>query len=234
MCSAEKQTRKYLWNKRSHTLADVLIDFKKSLPVECAARLRTCRNKTSEILSPPTTSISLLSKTKKKKKGQLNKRCCNKSQRMWNHLDWKMCTSCKQMASVSSKIHLTLQSWPGSDLGSSSPHNPLTNTSPCCPGDGKLSQQWPFDQWRKTQVFTSQTERALVGVKGDGQRRGACWLMSKMLIWSQLWVRGHLCMMREKESELCFDRDREKEKEWQENWKSKEERKLSFTLAFPS
>lgn len=169
-----------------------------------------------------------------KKKGQLNKRCCNKSQRMWNHLDWKMCTSCKQMASVSSKIHLTLQSWPGSDLGSPSPHNPLANTSPCCLGDGKLSQQWPFDQWRKTQVFTSQTERALVGVKGDGQRRGACWLMSKMLIWSQLWVRGHLCMMREKESELCFDRDREKEKEWQENWKSKEERKLSFTLAFPS
>lgn len=121
---------KQIYRKRSHTLADVRIDLEKTLPAECGARLSDYRNKTSKILSPPT-SIFLHSKIKKQ---QLNKHSWNKAQRMSNRPVWKMCTSCKQIASVSSEIHLTLHSWPGSHTGSPSPHNltllPLTYILP--------------------------------------------------------------------------------------------------------
>lgn len=56
---------KQIYRKRSHTLADVRIDLKKTLPAECGARLSDYRNKTSKILYPPT-SIFLHSKIKNK------------------------------------------------------------------------------------------------------------------------------------------------------------------------
>lgn len=108
-----------------------------------------------------------------------------------------MCTSCRQIAeeqtSVSSacshemfKKKEKFTSHCGADptLTRRSPthHSPTRQQLPCCPGDGKVSRQRPFDLWGKTQAFTTQTTRVEVGLGGYG-RRGAGCLMSEMLRW---------------------------------------------------